>query len=377
MMLPIQRETDVVVVGAGPAGLAVAACLQHRGIAHVLLEKAAHVAPAWRTHYDRLHLHTNRALSSLPHFPMPRSLPKYPSRQQVVDYFEAYTTANQLNPMMGVSVAEIAWENGRWMTTTSGGQINSRAVVVATGYSHAPVIPEWPGSETFPGTFIHSSAYQNGAPFAGQDVLVVGFGNSGGEIALDLIEHGARPHISVRHPVNIIPRDVLGLPILAIAIPLSKLPPGLADALSWPLLKLYYPSYQKLGLQKAADGPFSQIAHKQRIPLIDIGTIREMRNGHLQVVAEVASFAGNKVAFVNGRSQTVQAVVLATGYRPALPPILPTGVAPSGKAFATAKGQIKTDLPGLYTCGFFVSPTGMLREIGLEAQQIARLIAEG
>jgi indole-3-pyruvate monooxygenase len=375
MSLP--TETDVVVVGAGPAGLAVAACLQHRGIAHALLEKADHIAPAWRTHYDRLHLHTNRALSGLPHFPMPRHLPKYPSRQQLIDYLEAYVAANRLAPQLGVAVAQIERENGRFLSQTSAGPIHSRAVVVATGYSHNPILPRWPGDDTFPGAILHSSAYRSGAPFAGQDVLVVGFGNSGGEIALDLIEHGARPKISVRGPVHIIPRDMLGLPILAIAIPLSQLPPKLADWLAWPLLKLYYPSYHKLGLQKAPGGPFTQIARQHRIPLLDIGTVREIRQGRLGVVAEVASFAGNEVRFVDGRSHTFQAVVLATGYQPVLPSILPTGITRPGKPFATARGQVTTTLPGLYTCGFYVSPTGMLREIGLEAQQIAALIAGG
>lgn len=373
-MLP--AETNVVVVGAGPAGLAVAACLQKEGIPHLLLEKAAHVAPAWHTHYDRLHLHTNRTLSGLPHFPMPRTLPKFPSRQQVVDYFEAYVAANGLSPQLGVEVKEIVREGGEYLTKTSTGQIQSQSVVIATGYTQEPNIPQWPGDETFPGQILHSSAYHNGAPFAGQDVLVVGFGNSGGEIALDLIEHGARPQISVRGPVNIIPREVLGLPILAISIPLAQLPPTLADALSWPLLKAYYPSYQKLGLQKAAGGPFSQIAHQQRIPLIDIGTVREIRQGRLGVVPEVASFVGREVRFVNGRSQTFHAIILATGYRPKLPSILPTGIVPAGKPFATGKGQVRSDLPGLYTCGFFVSPTGMLREMGLEARQIVRLIQQ-
>ncbi|MEZ4594109.1 MAG: NAD(P)/FAD-dependent oxidoreductase [Chloroflexota bacterium] len=370
----VLTETNVVVVGAGPAGLAVAACLQKEGIPHLLLEKAAQVAPAWRTHYDRLHLHTNRTLSGLPHFPMPRSLPKFPSRQQVVDYFEAYVAANGLKPQLGVTVEEIVRQGDSYLTKTKSGHIRSKAVVVATGYSHTPNIPQWPGKETFTGQIVHSSGYRNGAPFAGQDVLVVGFGNSGGEIALDLIEHGARPKISVRGPVNIIPREVLGLPILAISIPLAQ-PPRLADVLSWPLLKLYYPSYQKLGLQKAAGGPFSQIAHQQRIPLIDIGTIREIRQGRLGVVPEVESLAGSEVRFVDGRSQPCQSIILATGYRPHLPAILPTGIVPPGQPFATTKGQVTTNLPGLYTCGFFVSPTGMLREMGLEAQQIARLIA--
>ena len=372
MTLP--SETDVVVVGAGPAGLAVAACLQHRGIPHLLLEKESTIAPMWHKHYDRLHLHTNRSLSGLPHFPMPRSLPKYPSRQQVIDYFESYVEANQLTPFLNVSVDCIQRENGRWLTKSGAGKISSRSVVIATGYSSQPVIPQWPGQETFPGMIVHSSSYQNGAPFAGQDVLAVGFGNSGGEIALDLVEHGVCPHISVRSPVNIIPKEVLGLPILAIAIPLSKLPPWLADTLSWPLLKAYFPSYRRLGLKKAADGPFAQIARKHRIPLIDVGTVREIRQGRIQVMVEVQSFAGSKVQFVDGTEREFQAVVLATGFQPALPPILPTNITLPDEVFATGKGDVKTNLQGLYVCGFYVSPTGMLREIGLEAKQIARLI---
>ncbi len=277
----LPTETDVVIVGAGPAGLAVASCLQHRGISHVLLEKSHATVPAWRSHYDRLHLHTNRSFSGLPGFPMSRQLPKYPSRKQVVHYLEEYAAWAQLSPFFNVTVERINHEEGGWSTCTNVGRITSRAVVVATGYYGEPVFPHWPGLEGFSGTVLHSSAYRNGDPFATQGVLVVGFGNSGGEIALDLLEHGAQPTISVRGPVNIIPRDVLGIPILAIAIVLSKLPPGLADALSWPLLKMYYPSYQSLGLEKAVCGPFKQIARNQKIPILDIGTIRKIRRGEI------------------------------------------------------------------------------------------------
>ncbi len=367
----IPSETEVVVVGAGPAGLAVAGCLQHRGIPHVLLEKAQATIPAWRSHYDRLHLHTNRSLSGLPYFPMPRHFPKYPSREQVVNYLDEYTALAQLTPFLNVTVESIKNEDGDWITSSSVGRITSRAVVVTTGYYGEPVIPHWPGLENFPGLVLHSSAYRNGDPFSNRDVLIVGFGNSGGEIALDLLERGARPTISVRNPVNIIPRDVQGIPILAIALVLSKLPPGVADALSWPLLKMYYPSYQRLGLRKAACGPFTQIARNQKIPILDVGTIRKIRSGHIRVVREIREIKGSTIVFSDGVEKDFQVIVLATGFQPGSMSILPFE---SGIKNGTRIGG-DTTLPGLYLCGFNVSPTGMLREIGIEAKHIATQIA--
>ncbi|MGB0911804.1 MAG: NAD(P)-binding domain-containing protein [Nitrospirales bacterium] len=180
-----------------------------------------------------MHLHTNRSLSSLPYFPMPRYIPKYPSREQVVNYLDEYVALNRLAPLLNVTVESIKNEDGCWITSSNAGRITSGAVVVATGYYGEPIIPHWPGLEDFPGVVLHSRAYRNADPFSNQDVLIVGFGNSGGEIALDLLERGARPTISVRSLVNIIPRDVLGIPILAVALMLSKLPPAVADALSW------------------------------------------------------------------------------------------------------------------------------------------------
>ncbi|MGB0910239.1 MAG: flavin-containing monooxygenase, partial [Nitrospirales bacterium] len=346
-------ETEVVVVGAGPAGLAVASCLQHKSIPHVILEKAHSTVPAWRNHYVRLHLHTNRALSGLPYFPMPHHFPKYPSRDQVVNYLDEYAALNWLDPFFNVTVESIKKENGCWITTSSAGKITSRAVVVATGYYGEPILPHWPGLDDFPGVVLHSRDYRNVDPFSNQDVLIVGFGNSGGEIALDLLERGARPTISVRSPVNIIPRDVLGIPILAIALVLSKLPPGLADALSWPLLKMYYPSYQRLGLRKAACGPFVQISRNQKIPVLDIGTIRKIRSGHIQVVDEIREIRGCVIAFSNGVEKAFQAIVLATGFQPGSKSILPKG----SDIMNGSKVTVETGLPGLFLCGFNVSPT--------------------
>src|SRR5215468_5285561 len=126
-------RANTVVVGASAAGLATAACLSQRGVHHVVLEQRAHVADAWRHHYDRLHLHTTRNLSGLPHHPMPKTYPKYPSREQVVEYLEQYARRFSIDPKFGQRVSSIRREADDWLTRTEQGvEIASRNVVVAT-----------------------------------------------------------------------------------------------------------------------------------------------------------------------------------------------------------------------------------------------------
>jgi len=214
-----ETSTDVVVVGSGPAGLAVSACLRRAGIDFVLLEKEAVLAPSWRRHYKRLHLHTDRSHSGLPYLPMPRSYPRYPARLQVVEYLEAYAKAFSLAPRFGEEVVEARQQPGGWQVKTQAGRYRARALVLATGYNATPVRPHWPGMDDYQGVLLHSSEYTSGERFHGQDVLVVGFGNSGGEIAIDLFEQGARPSIVVRGTVNLLPRELLGIPILTWRLP--------------------------------------------------------------------------------------------------------------------------------------------------------------
>ena len=152
-----------------------------------------------------------------------------------MDYLEGYARHFQLDLRMGQEVTSVRRESDGWRTTTDRATYRSRFVVVATGYTRVPVVPSWPGRERFRGPLVHSSAYQNGQPYRGKRVLVVGFGNSGGEIAIDLHEHGARPALAVRSPVNVIARQVLGVPMVTIGSALRWLPPSVADALGAPI----------------------------------------------------------------------------------------------------------------------------------------------
>ena len=161
--------------------------------------------------------------------PMPRDYPVYPSRAQVVDYLEAYAARFGIAPIFNAEVTGIRRDGAQWLTETSRGAFAAPVMVVATGIADAPYRPSWPGIETFRGSIVHSSCYRNPDAFAGKRVLVVGFGNSGGEIALDLAEAKIDVAIAVRSPVQIIPRDLLGLPILTWVILYRHLPARLVD----------------------------------------------------------------------------------------------------------------------------------------------------
>jgi indole-3-pyruvate monooxygenase len=211
---------DVLIVGAGPAGLASAACLSQRNIPHILIEAGPHVGARWRTHYDRLSLHTTKAYSTLPGLSFPPEVATYPSRSQVIAYFEAYAAQFGIKPRFServerachASAASGAAHDANWELQTSSQRYRARHLIMATGLNRTPVQPVWRRQDLFRGRIVHSADYQSGAPFSGQRVLVVGMGNSGAEIALDLHEHGARVCLSVRSAQNILPREFLGTP---------------------------------------------------------------------------------------------------------------------------------------------------------------------
>lgn len=370
----MQRESDVLVIGASAAGLAAAACLKRAGVPVEILEATDHVGDAWRHHYERLHLHTPKSSSQLPGLRMPRSWPRYPAREQVVEYLEIYARHHGLEPRFGQRVERLERVDDRWVATTADGTWTAHDVVVATGATHRPVRPTWPGMESYAGDLLHSSEYRNGEPWRGKPVLVVGFGNSACEQAIDLVEHGAHVHMSVRSPVNVIPRDLLGVPILQMGIVMRPLPTKVADAMAAPLVRLTVGDITRVGLKKLPYGPNTQIKDDKHIPLLDIGTMEHIKSGRITVHGGIERFTEHGVA-VDGQEIHVDAVVLGTGYEPGLDELLPQWREVCDESGRPLVSGGPTALPGLWFCGQFVSPAGMLREMGIEAQRIAEGIA--
>ena len=372
---PIMSDTNTIIIGAGGAGLATGVCLKQAGISNIILEQGENVGTVWRKHYDRLHLHTDKRNSGLPFMPMPANYPRYPSRDQVVTYLENYAKKFDLDIRFNQQVASARQENGQWLVQTQDAALSAPNLVIACGYSRQPYKPKWNGIESFPGKIIHSSEYKNGAEFKGKNVLVVGFGNSGGEIAIDLHEHGAKSNISIRNPVNVIPKEIFGIPFLNFAIPQNALPAWLADAINAPIVKLLIGDITKYGLKKLPYGPVAQTRKDGQIPLIDIGTMKLIREGHVTVYPGVKEVSENRIKFEDGREPEFDVIIYATGYRPRVDEFLQNAESAIDREGTPVQTGTESSLQGLYFCGYYVSPTGMLREIGMEARRIAKEIS--
>lgn len=372
----MSREAEVVVLGAGPSGLAVGGALRMRGVPFEVLERADALGHTWRNHYDRLHLHTVKQHSSLPGLAWPAHVPMYPSRDDVVAYLESYARHHGIEARLGEAVTRVRREGDRWAVEHTSGSTRARRVVVATGYNRVAHTPAWPGRERFKGAVMHSGEYRNGRAFKGRSALVVGAGNSGAEIALDLWESGARTALCVRGPLHVVPRDVFGIPAQVNSLRvMSRLPPRVADRLSLLMLDRVVGDLTPWGIRRPALGPVSQVLENKQIPLIDVGTVALIKQGHIRVVPGITRFTEGGVALDDGRALDVDVVVLATGYRPALDAFLDD--APrytDARGYPTHFGA-DAPAPGLYFVGYRNPLTGALHDIAREATAIAAHIA--
>ncbi|GGX89401.1 flavin-containing monooxygenase [Streptomyces anandii] len=372
-------DRPVYVIGGGPGGLAAAYALRARGIRAVVLERSDRVGASWRGHYDRLRLHTTRRLSALPGLPMPRRFGRWVARDDVVRYLEKYAEHHQLEIVTGVEVSRVerTADGTGWLLRASGGrELTGGAVVVATGHNHTPRVPDWPGRDTYSGEFLHASAYRNPGPYAGRDVLVVGVGNTGAEIAVDLVEGGAaRVRLAVRTAPHIVRRSTAGWAAQYTGVLCRRLPVALVDRLARPLARLSVPDLSAHGLPRPGTGLYSRV-NEGSIPVQDVGLIDAVRRGRVQVVAAVDGFEDGKVVLADGSRIEPDAVIAATGYVRALEGLVGhLGVLdPRGRP-AVHGAHTPPGAPGLYFTGFTNPISGMFRELAIDAERIAKAIA--
>jgi putative flavoprotein involved in K+ transport len=365
---------DVVIVGGGPAGLATAALLRQRGLDALVLEAGPEPGAAWRHRYDRLRLHTPRLLSSLPGMRIPRSFGRWVARDDLIEYFRQYVERHDLDVRTGARVARIEQDGTAWRLETAQGPIRAEDVIVATGYNGAPFIPDWPGREGFVAELIHSSQYMNPAPFRDRDVLVVGAGNSGAEIAHDVIDGGATSsRLSVRTPPQIVRRATAGIPAQLIGMAIKRIPPHWVDPISKTQRKLSIPDLAAQGLPRPEQGIRSSFIATGTTPILDVGIVDAVRRGRVEVVAAVEGFDGADVLLADGSRIRPDAVIAATGFRAGLDELV------GHLGVLTPRGlPLKTDgepcLPGLWFVGFTPTLGGQLREGSIAARTVAAAI---
>jgi indole-3-pyruvate monooxygenase len=366
---------NTLIIGASISGLSCAASLQKQNIEYAMIERENEVAAPWHRHYERLHLHTSKRFSHLPYKKFGKTIPRYPDRLQVIDYLDSYQKEFNINPVFNAEAISVRKMKESWITETTNGLFRSKYLIMATGPYHKPKVIHFKRMETFPGNILHSSQYKTASDFENQKVLVVGFGNSACEIAIDLYEQGAKPSMSVRSPVNIIPRDILGVPVQVLSILLNPLPPGVADLISLPLIRMTMGDLSKTGLKKMEYGPLVQIRRDAKAPVLDIGTLQLIRQGDVKVFGDIDFIENSIVHFKNGQKESFDAIVAAIGYDPDYSILEGIDESRFDDLKFSVRKQKFFGKDGLYFCGYWISPTGQIREINSDARKIAKDIS--
>jgi cation diffusion facilitator CzcD-associated flavoprotein CzcO len=368
------EQTDVAIIGAGPAGLAVGACLRQAGLNFIMLERDQKVASSWHRHYERLHLHTVKQLSSLPQLRFPAAYPRYVPRNLMIEYLDRYAAKFDLKPRFGDAARSVCRDGNDWRIQGTSSSISASYVVVASGFNAEPVIPSIPGIEKFKGKLIHSAAYANAKPFAGQSVLVIGMGNTGAEVALDLSEGGARTRVSIRNGVHIVPRDLFGIPIQLVAMLATSVLPSAASETLFPrILDLALGDLSKHGIRRPREGILRRVATLAKIPVIDVGTVRKISEGAIRMEPGISAIIEDGAIFCGGGEGKFDAIILATGYRPNYRSFLQADDIKNPTDYPPARQNTDSTI---YFVGFKNSVSGLLRQISREAVQVAHDIVE-
>jgi cation diffusion facilitator CzcD-associated flavoprotein CzcO len=370
------ERRNVVVIGAGPAGLAMARQLEHLyGIKTLVVDRAPAPAYSWRRRYDNFRLNTTGFLSHLPGQRIPLTAGRWPTREDMVHYFDSYVRRQQITLELGCEVKEVNRAPGGWRINTSIGEISTRAIVLATGNYRTPIIPRWPGLHEFTGDLVHSGDFTNAWPFRGRDVLVVGAGNSAADIAVQLADAGAnRIWLAVRTPPHLVRRAIAGFPTdlfleMFARVPAIAVDPvvGLTERVMWGDLSAYGFNRPPLGLK-------TTVEQTGRIPTLADELVDVVRSGLVAVVPAVEAIESNRVVLADGCSIAPQVIVAATGFSADLEGlvghlgVLDDRGRPRG-GFASHLGH------GMYAIGYGIPPNGPLRAIRRAATPLAGEVA--
>jgi len=314
----------VLIVGAGPAGLAAAAELRRLGVPAQIIERSSAVAPSWRARYDGLRLNTCRWNSKLRREDrFEADAPFFPLRDHAVRYLESFAAQHDLKVRFGVQVDRIDPGPDGWLLSTNAEPLPARQVIVAIGHQHTPWMPAWAGRDQFPGHILHSFEYRNPEEFRDRDVLVVGGGCSGLDIARDLAQGGARRvRLAVRTQPNLLRKMSCGLPTDLLAAALFRLPTRIADPAGRLVQRLTVGDLGEWGLTVPDVGIFTRL-HEGTAPMIVGGdVIAAIRAGDFEIVPGVCAVDAGGVRLTDGTTLRPDTLIAATGYTTGLEPLV-------------------------------------------------------
>ncbi|TFV86965.1 NAD(P)/FAD-dependent oxidoreductase [Blastococcus sp. CT_GayMR16] len=306
---------------------------------------------------------------------MPRRFGRWVAKDDVARYLTEYAGHHGLTPRFGTEVQRLEQDGDSWKAHTDGAPLQVRQVVIATGYNREPVRAAWPGQDSFGGELLHASSYTGPEGYRGTDVLVVGAGNTGAEIAADLAEGGAaRVRLAVRTPPNVVPRSLGPIPTTLLAISMDFSPAWLADPINRFLQRRFVGDLTRYGLPAPRSGVVTQMRATGVTPTIDVGLIRELKAGRVTPVAALERFDGGEAVLADGTRLAPGAVIAATGYTTALAPMVGHLGVLDDRGRPPANGA-RTSVPGLRFVGLSNPLKGLLLQINLDARAAARAIA--
>jgi len=338
------RDPAVLVVGGGQAGLAIAARLTQLGVDTLIVDRHARIGDNWRLRYHALTLHNQVQVNHLPYMPFPPNWPTYIPKDKLANWFEAYVDSMELNYWTGTELTGGAYDpaEGRWTVTLKrdGGErtMRPRHMVMATGVSGIPNIPDIPGLGDFKGEIVHSHGYRDGEDWARRRAIVIGTGNSGHDIAQDLCSSGAEVTLVQRSPTLIVniepsaqipyalydegpPLEDCDLLVTGMPVPLTRQAhirfTERAREIDRPLLDRL--EARGFRLHFGADGSGWQFMYLTRGGgyYFNVGCSEMVADGRVRLVqyADIDRFAADGARLRSGETIGADLVVLATGYK--------------------------------------------------------------
>jgi cation diffusion facilitator CzcD-associated flavoprotein CzcO len=368
---------DVVIIGAGPAGLAVAYQLSRLGIRYRLVDAGRELASAWRARHPQLRLNTLRVFSHQPGWRIPRRFGRWVSRDDYVRYLEEYARRFAIAVELDTRVHSLTRVSDGWALESSRGMIASRHVVVCTGANRVRRMPALPGLESFRGIVRHAEEFGSADSYDGLRVLIIGGGNSAFDIGSHLAGRPVKELVmSIRTPPSVVPKEVLGLPLHLLSVLGRSLPRSMQDRSVRLLGRALPGDLSAAGIGRPIEGAYTRHARDGVTIAIDDGFLRAVSDGRARIVPEIVRVDGDAAFTRDSEELRPDVIICATGYTPGLEPLVGALGVLDDSGFPTVIGAgSRADLPGLWVLGVRGYIWGNMHEQRRQSRQLARAIA--